>query len=285
MKKVLLVIITLGITLFSWYFASAENNYKYESQNKLIIDNSLNFSAKLENWNVYTSWKSFNKNEKFKYYKIVRSSKKSNPVYPDDWYIKYYDDLNKVEFKDSKPLNWTAYYRVCAITHENDRYCSNVVKVQNEKEMIACTKEYSPVCWYRDWKYKTYSNKCMLKSDDAYYKYSWKCKEPTDNWKEPNKESKKVNNIWNIKSQNIPNTLKKKSNNLIVSFIKKLDNKWYSNEKNVEIINWVIKKLNVLEEKKPSLSNIINYLIELLKEYKEKYDDSFSDIENIFNID
>ena len=66
------------------------------------------------------------------------------------------------------------------MTYENNRYCSNVVKIYVEEKPTVCTMEYAPVCGKKDNVYKTYSNKCMLNADGAYYKYYGKCKEEVD---------------------------------------------------------------------------------------------------------
>lgn len=253
---------------------SAQNHTTSSSNwyNARILDNTLDFEAKLVNWKVEMNWSVYNQNDTLKYYKVVRSNKYNDPIYPDQWYIKYSSDINFTNYVDAKPLYWTVYYRVCAITKEMNRYCSNVVKLEIEKQAFVCTMEYVPVCWYKNGQYKTYSNKCMLEADGAYKKYYWKCKTEVET-------VAPVNNYW------LTSRLKTKSRILINSFVSKLEKKWYSNTKNVEVIDAIIIKLNTLEDEKPKLSNLLNYLIELLKVKKEKYSDDFSDIEDIFNLD
>ena len=277
MKKLVCFIIIF--VLFGLSISFAEYNSTSNGFNKPIFSTDFKFEAKLD-WNtVYMYWDEYNKDEKFKYYKIVRSIKNSNPVYPDDWYIKYLSNTSDTEYKDYKVPYGTSYYRVCAITYEKNRYCSNVVKIYFEKKEIpkVCTMEYVPVCWYKDWKYKTYSNKCTLESDNAYKKYYWKCKSENE-YNKNTDWNKSINNYW------LSSTKKNKYQKLISTFILKLEKKWYDNEKNIETIDLIIKKLNELEVKKPKLSSILNYLIELLKVKKEKYEDDFSEIEDIFNL-
>lgn len=267
----ILAFIFFGIVNVSAQYTSKNSSNWY---NDVQLDNWLNFKAELIDWKVYTSWSAFSKDEDFKWYKIVRSTKKSNPVYPDDWYIKYYSNIYDTKYIDNKPSRWEVYYRVCAITEEKNRYCSNVVKLDIEKtnDSIVCTTEYSPVCWYKDWKYKTYSNKCVLKSDNAYKKYYWECN--LENKKEKNKEDHWLSSKTKIKAKNIIN-----------KFIYKLDKKWYSNDKKVLIIDTIINKLDTLTSTKPKLSKLINYLMELLNDKKEVYIDDFSEIKDIFNLD
>ena len=272
----LVLTIILGFTWVSAEYNTIQVQDSSQWYNDVILDNSLDFKAEYKNWDVYTSWKSFNKDEKFKWYKIVRSVNNSNPVYPNDWYIKYLWNVDEVKYIDYSPKNWVSYYRVCAITHENNRYCSNVVKVYVDKEgegnePFVCTMEYAPVCGYKDWKYKVYSNMWNLKWNKAYYKHDWKCNNTVI--------EKPVNNYW------LSSKVKMRARWMINKLIKRIDSKWVSNDKKIEIIDSIISKLNNLEEKKPKLSNLLNYLIELLKSKRENYSDDFSEIEDIFNID
>jgi hypothetical protein len=48
------------------------------------LKEDFNFTAKRDGVNVYTSWKIYNLDENLVYYKVVRSTTKENPVYPDD---------------------------------------------------------------------------------------------------------------------------------------------------------------------------------------------------------
>ncbi len=187
MKKIYTLFVMIIIWLSTTHAtttSSSSNGY-----NTPILDESLKFEAKLDWSKVYTSWSAYNKDEWFVYYKVVRSQDNANPVYPDNWYIKYTTDINETSYIDASPLNWTTYYRVCAITSEKNRYCSNVVKIyketlvwsdkdehgcigsawytwcsvknkclrtweekcEKEEQVVACTMEYVPVCWKKDW--------------------------------------------------------------------------------------------------------------------------------------
>lgn len=274
-RKIFSLLLISFILLNVWFVSAELNNTSWNDT--LFEDKWLEFKAKFQDGVVYMSWNRFINDNKddtsdyFKYYKIVRSTTNSSPVYPDDWFIKYYENIDKREYSENHPKEGTSFYRVCAITKANNRHCSNVVKLHIElEEKKFCTEEYSPVCWYKDWNYKTYSNKCHLTNDKAYYKYHWKCEEKS---------------TWTTNDSGLSNTLKIKSKGIINRFIKKIESKWYSNTKNIEVIDAIIIKLNDLEDKKPKLSNLLHYLIDLLKDKKEKYQNDFSDIEDIFDID
>lgn len=109
---------------------------------KPIITSALGFSAKIIDGKVQTSWKSIKNitTAGFKYYKVVRSSEKENPVYPDDWYIHYTE--KDLSYTDENPKEGKNYYRVCAIMESGKRYCSNVVKmITSEKSNDSYIKE------------------------------------------------------------------------------------------------------------------------------------------------
>lgn len=127
MKKVIsfLVFSTIIISWTSIIFAWGD---KYDSWYKApILDKNLDFKAVRDWSNIKMSWNKYNQKEELKYYKLVRWENNPNPIYPDDWYIKYDSsiDFTSFEYKDEKG----AYYRICAITQNNNRYCSNIVKV------------------------------------------------------------------------------------------------------------------------------------------------------------
>ncbi|PIE85450.1 hypothetical protein CSA08_01950 [Candidatus Gracilibacteria bacterium] len=241
--------------------------FRNNGYNAPVLDNSLKFKANIVNKSVEMKWEAFSKDEKFKYYKVVKSSTNPSPVYPDDGYIKYISNINETSYTDHKLSDGVAYYRVCAITHDKNRYCSNVVKVFNENTYV-CTAEYSPVCGYKNGRYKTYSNKCMLKVDNATKKYYGKCRTNGE-----------------ISNSSLPYRLKIKGKKMVNAFVMKLEKKGYSNEKKAKVIEMVIDKLNLLKTKKPKLKEMVNYLVKLLNEKKAKYEDDFSELEKIFEIE
>jgi hypothetical protein len=311
MKKIYTFFIIVLLSLSTTYATTTTSSSSWYPEP--ILDSSLKFEAKLDWSKVYTSWSVYNKDEWFVYYKVVRSADNANPVYPDNWYIKYTTDVNETSYIDASPLNWTNYYRVCAITSEKNRYCSNVVKIYKEtlvwsdkdehgcigsawytwcevknkclrtweekcekpeEKPVACTMEYAPVCWKKESIQKTYSNKCMLNAEKATYLYSWECKDTNTEWV-TNTDTKTKIYEYNIKI---------KAEKLVNSFIQKVEKTYSDTEKRISIINTVIEKLSKLSETKPNQKQLIEFIISKLKTKIESYKSSdLGDIESIFN--
>ena len=78
----------------------------------------------------------------------------------------------------------------------------------------------------------------------------------------------------------LPASIKNKLNTLIDDFIKRLEAKNYSYEKNIILIDMVIEKLEKLELQE-KYKKIAQYTIQLLEIKKEKYQDDISIIEDI----
>jgi hypothetical protein len=74
-------------------------------------------------------WESYDDSD-FMYYKIMRSETNENPVYPDQPAIKYMDNSEIEEYKINNYSSKEATYRICVITNQKDRYCSNTVKLE-----------------------------------------------------------------------------------------------------------------------------------------------------------
>jgi hypothetical protein len=66
----------------------------------------------------------------FKYYKLLRSETHESPVYPDQPAFKFLSDIDTTELKIKNYGQNDATYRVCVITHEKARHCSNAVKLE-----------------------------------------------------------------------------------------------------------------------------------------------------------
>lgn len=85
---------------------------------------------------VDLSWNTFD-GVNFKYYKVVHSTDNPDAVYPTDGYIHYTTDLGSTSYETttgSLPSSGVNYYRVCSLTTDNRRGCSNTVTINFEGE-------------------------------------------------------------------------------------------------------------------------------------------------------
>lgn len=118
----------ISLLLFSSVSAWEETNiipwYKTP-----VIDNSLNFEASRNEYKVELKWDAYS-GDNFQYYKVMRSETHKNPVYPDQQAIQYYDtqDQEIHELKDWASID--VYYRICIITTDKWRICSNVATLE-----------------------------------------------------------------------------------------------------------------------------------------------------------
>jgi len=71
----------------------------------------------------------------FLWYKIIKSTEKKELIYPRDGYIDFYDTPNATAWDDDDPALGSNYYRICIITTDNKRGCSNQIEVVKEKQV------------------------------------------------------------------------------------------------------------------------------------------------------
>ncbi len=127
-------VMVMGTTAFA--VASGGNGY----QDPVEVD-YLNFSATLNSaGQVDTSWAQYTGD--LKYYKVSKSQTNSSPVYPDDGYIYYSSDAASTSYTDNDVTVGTTYYRVCAITNSNERFCSPVVTITKDQETTTPQDQY-----------------------------------------------------------------------------------------------------------------------------------------------
>jgi hypothetical protein len=113
-----------GIASVQATVSSSSTNSGYEP---VIYDSSIDFEAVLNSQGkVEAKWSKYNKSDDFTFYKLVRSSSVSNPVYPDNGYIFYSSDINNLSYLDPNVSLGTNYYRICQIA-QTKRYCSQKV--------------------------------------------------------------------------------------------------------------------------------------------------------------
>ncbi len=259
MKKIFFI--TTSFIFLFLSFSLANWTVEVSKYNKPIINNKFDFKAIVKdntvsmNWNrvdLIYSWS-------LTYYKVVRSTNNSNPVYPEDWYIKFSTDMDFTSYVDENPKEWINFYRVCAIMQDNNRYCSNVVKINFIYKEINYTSDYNT----------TYNNPSVEDKN-----INTNVQDKIDNFKE--KEIIKKPKITKLMQVSLDATINK--------FSLKLQNSWKSIEDQINQINIVISKFEKLKNTKPKLTNAIEYIVEKLTELKTSLE-ATSEIEDIFNIE
>jgi hypothetical protein len=103
------------------------------------VYNAFNFSAVLSDGKVKMSWTPYAPSG-FNYYKVVRSTTNSDPVYPDDGYILANGDPDFSSYTDTNVKVGTSYYRICSIAKPY-RYCSPVATIYSESGSAATSEE------------------------------------------------------------------------------------------------------------------------------------------------
>ncbi len=125
-NKILIPILTGTLTLLTFVTASAAEII-YENKvfsEPVIFDDDMEFWAELdEDGNVYMDWSKYNRAEPFEFYKLVRSDSNPNPVYPEDGYVFFTDNIDLLTFTETDVPFGDHYYRICAVAGPK-RYCS-----------------------------------------------------------------------------------------------------------------------------------------------------------------
>lgn len=251
MKKNLIALLASALIISS----VAAGDYEKKSYNSgyktAVIDESLEFEAEREWYEVELSWDSY-KNDDFKYYKIMKSTKTNNPIYPEQSAIWVLDNKNEDEFYLK---NWdinSAYYRVCVIRTDNARTCSNVVKLEWFEKKETVKKEYR--------------------------------KE-----KEEKTEYKKVytkEKLQSVKKTNLDSKLVARADKMVDNLVARLEKQHGDDtDKKGERLETIIKKLENLNAKIKSEQTkaLVTYIIEDLREALNELSAS-DEIEKIFNI-
>jgi len=247
MKRLLIVLV--GLFVFGSAFAWDDGRDEPEFSEVQSYDFDL--SVESEDGQVEIEWEEFEWDD-FKWYKFVYSKTDKTPVYPEDKSQYFGDDAERDEAKIW--LDAGSYYvRLCAITHDNDRYCSAVKRLVVEK------KEY-----YKE--EKDYDDKDEYEKKQAVKKAILK-----------KAATKKA-----VKKGALSDTMKTRVDTALERFIERLEGKGYSNEKMVETLDKVIDRLEWFKAKE-KYQALAEYMIEVLEEYKSEYSDDFWDLEDILN--
>ena len=270
MRYLLTISLFLGF-MFSSVHAEYENDYsepKFGEVEKYDFD----FSVEQDGRKVEVEWEAYGE-DNFKWYKLLRSSNNSEPVYPDDHVFRVITDQDVDETYDYLPRG-VSYYRLCVVTQENDRLCSRVVKIYNDES----NDEYSYKSNNTDLDKNKY-NRTHLGSDaaGAYNDKSYTKTNISD--KKPQKYNKNTDRKVSVSSK-----IRTRLNNFIETFSERLEKSDLSDEQKAKKIETILNRLEELKEKKPNLSSVIDYLISSLKELHGEYSNELDSIEALFEL-
>jgi hypothetical protein len=128
------------------------------------------------------------------------------------------------------------------------------------KKDYVCWVKLLKICILNGWckidlKYKTYDNECLLNNNKFNYSLYWKWKcEDIEKW-----------------AKKLTVKIKEKLDFVVVNYISRLEQNYYSKNDKIENINTIISKFEELETNNPLYVNITQYIISKLKVHKTKY--------------
>ncbi len=110
---------------------TANDPYTDDASIEITLTGELNDLGKADlQWTMYEG-------SDLKWYKIVHSQTNAEAYYPVDGYIEVYSDASKTSYTHTSVPEGTNYYRVCVITDDNRRGCSNTVTLEKGENMSA----------------------------------------------------------------------------------------------------------------------------------------------------
>jgi len=124
-----LAIVSLSSLLF---IQIAQATVTEETQDPYTDDPSIQItlSGELSLGNAVLQWTKYEGGD-LKWYKVVHSQSNAAPYYPNDGFIQVYSDPDTINYTHENVLTGTNYYRVCVITNDDRRGCSNTVTINN----------------------------------------------------------------------------------------------------------------------------------------------------------
>ena len=226
MKNILKIMIIFILLITGVY---AEENEESILKYSPVQNYDFNFSVQAVNWKIESQWNIFSDSENLKWYKFVYSHTNKNPAYPED--NSEYIWNNTSTKTHSQYLEAGMYYvRLCAITYNNERFCSKVKQVT----IIDTWSKFISQQEIDDYKNK-------FASTDL---------------------EKVVIKKWELSDK-----IKRKIEKAVGKFITRLEKKWYSDKKIVKVIDKIIIKARSLKVK-PKIQPILDYLIVVLEREK-----------------
>ena len=260
----------LAILVFGWSisYANETENSTYKAP---IATERFNFSAKLnESGSVEMTWNAFKtfSDKNLKFYKVIRSSKNANPVYPEDGYLTYDTNPDFTSYTDTNPQTGVNFYRVCAITEDMNRYCSRVVRI---------------VFWI---KRDTATESGTLRQSGRVPEKEWKDRDEDSSGSTTGSGQALEKRRRSAQPEAKP-AMRPQVRLLIEKFSKQLDAKFGTDtESKLSAIETAKTKLQDLKVTKPNLTNLIDEVLRWLNTLKEKLsaDTNSADIETILQV-
>lgn len=139
---------------------STDDPYTDDSTVAVTLEGTLNAEGKVDlSWSQYQG-------EDLKWYKVVHSQDNADAKYLMDGYIYVSGDYNELTYTHTSVPSGTNYYRVCVITTDNRRGCSNTVTIQKE----GTTKTFDDIQdhWAKDY-IEDLANKGIVEGRDGNY--------------------------------------------------------------------------------------------------------------------
>ncbi len=252
MKRVIKTVALLWICLLwiSTTWAEYKNSSnKVDSWYKTVtFSNDFEFSAERDGALIQLKWNKY-KGDDFQYYKIMRSETHENPVYPDQPALRYLWDVENDNFSLKNWSKKSAIFRICVITTEKNRICSNVVKL---------------------WGYE--HNKEDFKKSDEYKK-------------ELEEKKKQYQEKSTSKKVRLQKNLEQKVDKIVNNLVKKIKNKYPENiVKQEKILENLIVRLEKHPAKKEQTKLLISYLIKKINEAKEWLSSAEKEMDEVFKM-
>lgn len=130
MKKIIAIITVLALTVPMAVFAEYKEerpSTQYREDTSTRIELSV---ERLEPTLLKFSWTEYDQRD-FKWYKLVMSQKVENPVYPDDESVRALTTRSETTAEVKFPVGKTNF-RLCVITEDDRRICSNSLTLERE---------------------------------------------------------------------------------------------------------------------------------------------------------
>ncbi len=253
MKYIVSILLLMAMSLNSLFAGDEEYEKKEIPVPYSVVERfDGDFEVTLNDDNSVTaSWDDFS-GEGFDWYKLMYSTTNSAPVYPKD-HVAFVGNASQTEASFKLKYGKNHYIRICAITvEENYRkglYCSDVKKLEVDIQNASIKKFASA----KKTQAKKYDKKVIAKKQ----------------------VSKSKDIVLN-------SNLKARVDTMLEKFMDRLDSKGYSDDKKLVAIDRVMWKLEALKSKNARYAALVGYMLEKLQAYRDEIDDSFGEIESIF---